>query len=78
MNNLLNFVYISFDIFHQMKHNELTELDAWLYFLGSDDSQDILRIIDKYPLFSRLYQKIVDFRFHSKGLQLVLYLQFIL
>ena len=68
INNLLNFVYVSLDIFRQMKHNELTELEAWLYFLGSDKPQDILRIIDKYPMFSLLYQEIVDFRFHPKEL----------
>ena len=51
-----------------MSHNELTELDAWLYFLGSDDPQDILRIVEKYPLFRRLYQEIIHFRFHPKEL----------
>ena len=68
MKNLLNFVYISLDIFRRMPHNELTELDAWLYFLGSDDPQDILRIVGKYPLFRQLYQEIIHFRFHPKEL----------
>lgn len=68
MNNLLNFVYIPLDIFRKMPHNELTELDAWLYFLGSDYPQDILRITEKYPLFRQLYQEIIDFRFHPKEL----------
>lgn len=65
---LQNFVYIPLDIFRRMPHNELTELEAWLYFLGSDDPSDILRIIEKYPFFSGLYQDIVDFRFRPKEL----------
>lgn len=66
--NLLNFVYIPLDIFRKMPHNELTELDAWLYFLGSDDPQDILRITEKYPLFRELYREITRFRYHPKEL----------
>lgn len=68
MNNLLNFIYISLDIFREMPHNKLTELEAWLYFLGSDSPQDIIRIIQKYPLFRQLYQEIVNFRYQPKEL----------
>ena len=68
MNDLLNFVYIPLDIFRKMPHNELTELEAWLYFLGSDDPQDILRITEKYPMFRQLYQEIINFRYHPKEL----------
>ena len=68
MNPLSNFIYISLDIFRRMKHNNLTELEAWLYFLGSDDPADILRIVRSYPIFQKLYQDIVDFRFQPKEL----------
>ena len=68
MNNLINFVYISLDIFRKMPHNELTELEAWLYFLGSNYPQDILRITEKYPMFKQLYKEIIHFRFHPKEL----------
>lgn len=68
MNNLLNFVYIPLDIFRKMPHNELTELDAWLYFLSSDDPRNILRITEEYPMFHHLYQKIIQFRYHPKEL----------
>jgi len=61
---LENFIYIPLDIFRRMPHNELTELEAWLYFLGSDDPADILRIVEKYPFFGRLYEDIINFRFH--------------
>lgn len=68
INTLLNFVYVSLDIFRKMPHNELTEPDAWLYFLGSDNPQDILRITEKYPMFRELYHEITRFRYHPKEL----------
>lgn len=68
MEQLENFVYISLDIFREMIHNELTELDAWMYFLGSDHPGDILRIIERYPFFQELYQDIVKFRYQPKEL----------
>lgn len=68
MNKLLIFVYIHLDIFRQMQHNVLTETEAWLYFLGSYNPKDILRITDQYPIFRQLYQEIIDFRLHPKEL----------
>lgn len=39
------FIFVSLDIFMEIKDNEnieaLDELDAWLYFLGSDKPRDI-------------------------------------
>lgn len=70
MNNLLNFIYISLDIFreniHNKKHKKLTKQDAWLYFLSSDNPQDILHLIEQYPMFRELYQDIINFRYHPK------------
>lgn len=54
MEPLENFIYISLDIFRDLPHNELTELDAWMYFLGSDSPADILCIVKKYPFFQPL------------------------
>lgn len=68
MNPLQNFIYISLDIFRKMKHNNLTELEAWLYFLSSDDPTDILRIVRSYPIFQELYRDIINFRFQPKEL----------
>ena len=51
-----------------MPHNELTELEAWLYFLSSDNPLHIQRIIEKYPFFRELYQDIIDFRKDPKEL----------
>lgn len=43
-NNLIIFVYIPLDIFREIPHNKFTELEAWLYFPGLDNPQDILHI----------------------------------
>jgi hypothetical protein len=51
-----------------MPHNELTELEAWLYFLSSDNPLHIQCIIEKYPFFRELYQNIIEFRYHPKEL----------
>lgn len=66
--NLMHFLYIPLDIFLKMPHNELTELEAWLYFLSSDNPLHIQKIMEKYPFFRELYQDIVDFRYHPKEL----------
>ena len=68
LGNLMNLIYIPLDIFRNMPHNEIGELEAWLYFLGSDEPKDINRIIQKYPFFKELYQEIVYFRYHPKEL----------
>ncbi len=68
LGNLLNFIYIPLDIFREMHHNELGELEAWLYFLSSDNPLHIQRITEKYPFFKTLYQEIINFRYHPKEL----------
>lgn len=65
---LENFIYIALDIFREMEHNEITELDAWMYFLGSDQPENILHIIGHYPFFQELYQDIVKFCYQPKEL----------
>ena len=51
-----------------MPHNDIGELEAWMYFLGSDDPIHIRRILEKYPFFKELYQEIINFRHHPKEL----------
>lgn len=65
---LEKFIYITLCIFREMKHNEITELNAWMYFLGSDRPEDILHIIGHYPFFQELYQDIVKFHYQPKEL----------
>ena len=70
MKNLLNFIYIPLDIFRKSIHNEsnkvITEQDAWLYFLSSDNPQDILYLTEQYPMFREIYQDIVKFRYQPR------------
>ena len=68
LGNLLNFIYIPLDIFHNIPHNEIRELDAWLYFLSSDEPSHIQQIVEKYPFFQELYQEIINYRYHPKEL----------
>ena len=37
-----------------------SRLDAWLAFLGSDDPEIIINIIEKYPDFKEMYQQVYD------------------
>ena len=66
--NLLNFIYIPLDYFLKMPHNELTELEAWLYFLSSDNPLHVQSIIEKHQFFRELYKDIIEFRYHPKEL----------
>lgn len=68
LENLLNFIYVPLDIFREMSHNEFKELEAWLYFLSSDNPVHVHKVIEKYPFFKELYQKIINFRYHPKEL----------
>ena len=51
-----------------MPHNELTELEAWLYFLSSDNPLHVQSIIEKHQFFRELYKDIIEFRYHPKEL----------
>ena len=66
--NLSNFIYIALDYFLKIPHNELTELEAWLYFLSSDNPLHVQSIIEKHPFFRELYKDIIEFRYHPKEL----------
>lgn len=35
-------------------------MDAWLAFLGSDDPEIIIDIIERYPDFKEMYQQVYD------------------
>ena len=65
---LQEFILIPLDIFRNMTHNTISKLDAWLYFIGSDDPKDILRVVEAYPEFGDLYRELIGLRFDMKGL----------
>lgn len=67
---LQEFIFVSLDIFLSLKDNEnietMDELDAWLYFLGSDKPADIQKVILSHPKFEKMYEEIRYFRYHPE------------
>lgn len=68
MDLIQEYLIIPLDIFLKCPHNKITRLDAWLYFIASDDPADILRVIEAYPDFKLLYREVFQFRFMTKEL----------
>lgn len=62
LNMLQNYIFIPVDIFLKKLHNEgiNNELDAWLTFLGCDEPEYIIKLIEKYPYFKTLYADLYD------------------
>ena len=59
---LQEFIMIPLDIFKKQMHNKTihTKLEAWLTFLGEDDPEKILILIDKFPEFKAMYQTLYE------------------
>ena len=68
MDLIQEYLIIPLDIFLKCPHNKLTKLDAWLYFIASDDPADIMRVIRECPDFKELYREVFQFRFMTKEL----------
>lgn len=71
MEFLEEYYFIPLDIFFDFKHNKSEntiddDLDAWLYFLGSDKPEDILNVVNSRPRFIELYRDICEFRQHPE------------
>ena len=60
LNMLQNFIFIPVDIFLEKLHNDgiQSELDAWLTFLGCDEPEYIIQLIEKYPYFKPMYDNL--------------------
>ena len=50
--------FINLDIYFKIYQNNTieNEMDAWLMFLGTDDPDRILQLLDQYPWFEDLYR----------------------
>ena len=59
---LQEYFLIPLDIFKKKQQNKSinSKLDAWLYFLSSDEPDVILRIMETYPEFKVMYERIYD------------------
>ena len=65
---LQEFILIPLDIFKNMPHNNIGKLEAWLYFIGSDEPKDICRVVEAYPEFKEFYKELIGLRYDMKGL----------
>ena len=50
----------------------MSELEAWMYFLASDQPEDIRRVIQEYPEFEEMYREIIWFRYHPEEMMSML------
>jgi hypothetical protein len=59
---LQNFIFIPVDIFLEKLHNKgiESELDAWLTFLGCDEPEYTIKLLDDYPYFKPLYDDLYN------------------
>ena len=81
---LQKYIFISLDNFRKLKDNErkrtgasveteqMSELEAWMYFLASDQPEDIRRVIQDYPEFEEMYREIIWFRYHPEEMMSML------
>ena len=65
---LQEYILIPLDIFKNMPHNNIDKLEAWLYFIGSDEPKDIFRVVEAYPEFKELYKELIGLRYDMEGL----------
>ena len=66
---LQNIIFIPVDIFLEKLHNEgiQDELDAWLTFLGCDEPEYIIELINKYPIFKEMYADLYNMCLNVEG-----------
>jgi len=57
---LQKYIFITLDNFLGIEQNKdiSNRLNAWLLFFGSDDPEDIVRLIETYPDFQAMYRQI--------------------
>nr|WP_295255738.1 PD-(D/E)XK nuclease family transposase [uncultured Blautia sp.] len=57
---LQKYVFVPLDIFRKNVDNNgiKNKLDAWLTFLGIDEPEKIIELIDRYPEFSAMYEHV--------------------
>ena len=60
MDLLQKYIFIPLDIFKKKIQNKGIEnkLDAWLTFLGMDDPEKIIELIETYPEFRQMYEHV--------------------
>ena len=71
LNLLQNYFYLPIDIFFSIVDNKsdtetLSELEAWICFIGSDKPEYVQKIVETYPQFAKMYEEIYEFRKNPK------------
>ena len=66
---LQNFIFVPVDIFMAKLHNNgiNSELDAWLTFMGCDEPEYIIKLIEAYPKFKPMYTQLYDMCLNIEG-----------
>ena len=59
---LQEFIFIPIDIYFKFHHNKgiRNKLEAWLTFLGNDDPEIIMDLIEQYPKFRKMYEEVYE------------------
>ena len=62
LNLLQRYIFVALDIYKENHQNKgiKKKLDGWLTFLSSDDPEDIIALIEKYPEFKQMYEQIYE------------------
>ena len=62
MELLQKYIFITLDNFLKLKQNRdiNNRLNAWFLFLGSDDPEDVIRLIELHPDFEAMYRQIYE------------------
>ena len=57
---LQNYIFIPLDIFRENVQNKgiKNKMDGWLTFLGMDDAEKIIELINTYPEFREMYEHV--------------------
>lgn len=63
LNMLQEYLIIPLDIMMKNHHNISSKLDAWLYFIASDNPEDIRKVVEAYPEFEDIYRQVFQFRY---------------
>ena len=68
---LEEYFFISLENFFKIEDNKedtkrLSELEAWMYFIGSDNPEHIQKVIENFPWFAELYEDVAYFRHHPE------------
>jgi hypothetical protein len=59
---LQKYLFIPLDIFKKTHHNKTinNKLDAWLMFFSTDEPDEMIRLLEVYPEFRKMYEEVYE------------------